>query len=684
MIKTKCVYDKKEPNDGKWILVMRKWPRGVAKTKIDEWHRELAPSEELLSDWKEKKIDWEKYEGRYLQEISKQKELTQTLTEKERMENITLVCSEKDNRYCYLRFLKVILLLLMGKDLVKELAEDMKRVGKKERSKPSYAEIYLSLGTLSVTLERYEIALECFDKAVRIKPDCAKAWSERGIALEGLNEREKAKESYDKAIELKPDLRDARVHRGIINLFKFHQYRDARKDIKKAKESASKQKSIQLKNFLSGIYFWASGMEFLSKRLVKETKRTFLEAASFFEKLEGQEMKDISDDLFLLAGVLEADLNFGKHLVGDLSLLKMGVEELLSYLKELDISKSSGIAINIIISKAFYFSALLKALNFEKVDLALLRLSRVEPLLRRLKFERCGETIGRCKDFIAKLDDWKRRKDIRSIEDIPIKEQIELVNLIRDSAYNMNGHLTVVTNEAYINARSVIVMTESLKQERPSSDVFLKTKEKEIFPKEKPKEPIGEVPPGEKAQYEEPIDLLNERYLYNLLGIEIDYVNREPIVTFKLWSKARTLKATKTIEEFRTSEKYFALFTRLAIAMKTNERDGWLQIKRDLLYKYQDIDKLRTFLGNCDIFTLTTKQKKKLIRTRKALGGTRLAIPGKVDDKSNITINIENLQSFKSRFSKSKKNGLKKATERIQKLIHDGCKRYIEFPPKKP
>ena len=34
--------------DGTRILVMRFWPRGVRKSHFDEWHRDLAPSAELL------------------------------------------------------------------------------------------------------------------------------------------------------------------------------------------------------------------------------------------------------------------------------------------------------------------------------------------------------------------------------------------------------------------------------------------------------------------------------------------------------------------------------------------------------------------------------------------------------------------------------------------------------------
>lgn len=109
MIKTKCVYNKKGLYDGKWILVMRRWPRGIPKNKIDEWYKELGPSVELLSDWKNKKITWREYEKRYLEEIKKQQKLIESLAEKATEEDITLLCSEKDDGYCHRRLLQVLI-----------------------------------------------------------------------------------------------------------------------------------------------------------------------------------------------------------------------------------------------------------------------------------------------------------------------------------------------------------------------------------------------------------------------------------------------------------------------------------------------------------------------------------------------------------------------------------------------
>ncbi len=71
MVKTKCLYDPVEESDGDRILVTRYWPRGVSKERlsITDWLRNLAPSKELVNDWKKRKILWNEYTLRYHEEM---------------------------------------------------------------------------------------------------------------------------------------------------------------------------------------------------------------------------------------------------------------------------------------------------------------------------------------------------------------------------------------------------------------------------------------------------------------------------------------------------------------------------------------------------------------------------------------------------------------------------------------
>src|SRR5450755_142388 len=73
----KRVYEPASRTDGTRVLVDRLWPRGVAKAtaRVDEWLRDLAPSDELrllfhsrVESWQES--DWHVFRKRYLKELS--------------------------------------------------------------------------------------------------------------------------------------------------------------------------------------------------------------------------------------------------------------------------------------------------------------------------------------------------------------------------------------------------------------------------------------------------------------------------------------------------------------------------------------------------------------------------------------------------------------------------------------
>ena len=107
MVKTKSVYDPVEPDDGKRILVTRYWPRGLSKERLSLSARmlEVAPSVELLRDWKAGKISWTEYESRYFKEIASQTEKIRGLAKQSRHNTITLLCFEKENNPCCHRHL---------------------------------------------------------------------------------------------------------------------------------------------------------------------------------------------------------------------------------------------------------------------------------------------------------------------------------------------------------------------------------------------------------------------------------------------------------------------------------------------------------------------------------------------------------------------------------------------------
>lgn len=71
MFKIKRAYDPPSPDDGRRILVDRLWPRGLTKAEaaLDEWDKELAPSDVLRRWYGHRPERWEEFKTRYAREI---------------------------------------------------------------------------------------------------------------------------------------------------------------------------------------------------------------------------------------------------------------------------------------------------------------------------------------------------------------------------------------------------------------------------------------------------------------------------------------------------------------------------------------------------------------------------------------------------------------------------------------
>ena len=98
MIKVKRIYDPPSPDDGKRILIDRLWPRGMKKEKahIDEWLKEISPSNELRKWYSHDPAKWSEFQKRYRAEISKQKELLKRIRNEGKKGTVTLLFSTKE------------------------------------------------------------------------------------------------------------------------------------------------------------------------------------------------------------------------------------------------------------------------------------------------------------------------------------------------------------------------------------------------------------------------------------------------------------------------------------------------------------------------------------------------------------------------------------------------------------
>ena len=99
MIRVTRVYQTPGKNDGWRVLVDRLWPRGLKKkvARVDEWMKEIAPSNELRKWFGHKPERWPEFQKRYRAELTKKKELLEKLRQLEKKHGmVTLLFGARD------------------------------------------------------------------------------------------------------------------------------------------------------------------------------------------------------------------------------------------------------------------------------------------------------------------------------------------------------------------------------------------------------------------------------------------------------------------------------------------------------------------------------------------------------------------------------------------------------------
>lgn len=101
IIKLKRAYDEPALEDGLRILVDRIWPRGKSKEelKIDEWLRDIAPSNELRKWFEHDRLKWTEFKKRYFAELKDKMELIEDIQEQMKKNTVTLVYSAKEEQF---------------------------------------------------------------------------------------------------------------------------------------------------------------------------------------------------------------------------------------------------------------------------------------------------------------------------------------------------------------------------------------------------------------------------------------------------------------------------------------------------------------------------------------------------------------------------------------------------------
>jgi uncharacterized protein YeaO (DUF488 family) len=105
------VYEPAARDDGTRVLVMRLWPRGIAKRHADVWLRELGPVKPLLRAFRSGRVTWAQYRRRYLAGLARPEarahmDEVRALARKGR---VTLLCGCPDESRCHRSLLRASL-----------------------------------------------------------------------------------------------------------------------------------------------------------------------------------------------------------------------------------------------------------------------------------------------------------------------------------------------------------------------------------------------------------------------------------------------------------------------------------------------------------------------------------------------------------------------------------------------
>lgn len=99
-IRLRRAYDPPSSGDGYRVLVDRVWPRGRSRAslRLDEWARELGPSDELRRWFGHDPARWDEFQGRYRVELAEPQRaaMLDALAARARLGSVTIVFGARD------------------------------------------------------------------------------------------------------------------------------------------------------------------------------------------------------------------------------------------------------------------------------------------------------------------------------------------------------------------------------------------------------------------------------------------------------------------------------------------------------------------------------------------------------------------------------------------------------------
>jgi uncharacterized protein YeaO (DUF488 family) len=120
MLRTKRVYDPREKADGTRVLVMRLWPRGIKKSSVDLWLKDLGAEVANLRAFKAGRIGWPEMRRRYLAGLRREPAASalERLRAMAKRGRVTVLCSCADEKRCHRSLLRAALAVALAVGLI--------------------------------------------------------------------------------------------------------------------------------------------------------------------------------------------------------------------------------------------------------------------------------------------------------------------------------------------------------------------------------------------------------------------------------------------------------------------------------------------------------------------------------------------------------------------------------------
>ena len=100
-VRVKRIYDDADVGDGYRVLIDHVWPRGISRerARLDDWVRELAPSDELRRWFDHDPARFEEFRVRYRDELVDRRDRLLELARRARSGPVTIVYAARDQEH---------------------------------------------------------------------------------------------------------------------------------------------------------------------------------------------------------------------------------------------------------------------------------------------------------------------------------------------------------------------------------------------------------------------------------------------------------------------------------------------------------------------------------------------------------------------------------------------------------